>query len=333
MKNWLEMFFYNCLIFSVLICLSSNSWLSMWIGLEMNLLSIIPLMNNNSNSLSNEATLKYFLIQALASLLFLFFICVNFLKLNYFSIIFYNNLFLILMNSTLLMKLGAAPFHFWFPPVMNKMPWKINLILLTWQKINPMICISFCLMNKFIIFISIISIIMGSLGGMSSVSLKKILAFSSISHLGWMLNCMVLSENMFWFYFFFYLMINFSLIKLLTKMKINYLNQLSSNYISIKIKLMFSMLMLSMGGLPPFLGFIPKWLIINNMISLNMFWIILLMIMFTLMTLYFYLRMSFSLLIMNNINMYWIISFNNNFNNFWLYFSSMFIPLIFLFFN
>nr|YP_011004276.1 NADH dehydrogenase subunit 2 [Ctenophthalmus yunnanus]WPS93664.1 NADH dehydrogenase subunit 2 [Ctenophthalmus yunnanus] len=328
-KNSSNLMFIFMLIFSTFICISSNSWLGVWIGLEMNLLSFIPLMNNNFNSLSNEASLKYFLIQAIASILLLFLICINFINWNFFSMIYYNNIYLIFINFTLLLKMGAAPFHFWFPSVMDNMNWMNNFILMTWQKINPFICLSYCINMKFILVISIFSIFIGSLGGINSSSFRKIMAFSSISHIGWMLMSMTFSESNFMFYFTFYSLISFSMLINLNLLQLNNFNQMLNNSINSMTKISIFIILLSMGGLPPFLGFFPKWIIIESLINMNMYIYILMMIMMTLFTLFFYLRLSFTLIIINNFQMYWkykinypqIISYVN-------YISMMFFPMI-----
>ena len=80
-------------------------------GLEINLLSFIPLIINSKNLFSSESSLKYFLTQALASSIFLFSIILFFLF-NNFNRYEFNFYFLILLNSSLIIKIGAAPFHF-----------------------------------------------------------------------------------------------------------------------------------------------------------------------------------------------------------------------------
>nr|YP_010730025.1 NADH dehydrogenase subunit 2 [Leptopsylla segnis]WEF75065.1 NADH dehydrogenase subunit 2 [Leptopsylla segnis] len=333
-NNSSKLLFIFMLIFSTFICISSNSWLGAWIGLEMNLLSFIPLMNNNKNLMSNEASLKYFLTQALASIILLFMICMNFINWNYFSMMFYSNIYLLLINSCLLLKIGAAPFHFWFPSIMDSMNWINNMILMTWQKINPFICISYCFNNKFIEVISLLSILIGSLGGLNSTSLRKIMAFSSISHIGWLLMAFISSEMNFWFYFMFYTLISVSLNLSFNYLKLFNVNQMLTNSISSINKMAIFITLLSMGGLPPFLGFIPKWIVLESLIKENLLLISLLMVMMTLMTLYFYLRMAFSSIILNNFQMYWKISQMKLINNFfiWNYFSMMFFPMMFFLF-
>nr|YP_010737967.1 NADH dehydrogenase subunit 2 [Neopsylla specialis]WEQ92377.1 NADH dehydrogenase subunit 2 [Neopsylla specialis] len=325
---------FTCLLFiSTLICISSNSWLGVWIGLEMNLLFFCPLMNNNDNSLSNEATLKYFLIQALASILLLFFICLNFINFNLFSMMIFNPIYTIMINTSLLLKIGAAPLHFWFPSIMESMNWMNNLLLMTWQKINPFICLSYCINNNLIILISLLSIIIGSLGGFNSTSIRKIIAFSSISHIGWLLISLLISESNYWFYFLFYTIMSISLILSFNYMKLFYMNQMLSNSLTPMIKTLIFISLLSMGGLPPFLGFIPKWMVIEHLIMMKMLMLIFIIVMLTLITLYFYLRMAFSSLILNNIQMYWKNHMNLS-NKIYIfnYFSITFFPLIFFLF-
>nr|YP_010737941.1 NADH dehydrogenase subunit 2 [Ceratophyllus anisus]WEQ92351.1 NADH dehydrogenase subunit 2 [Ceratophyllus anisus] len=324
-----KLLFIFLLILSTFICISANSWLGAWIGLEMNLLSFIPLMNDNKNSLSNEASLKYFLTQALGSIFLLFSICINFINLNYFSMIFFNDIYLLMINSSLLLKIGAAPFHFWFPSILNSMNWMNSMLLMTWQKINPFICLSYCFNMKFIMMISLLSIMIGSLGGLNSTSMRKIMAFSSISHIGWMLMGILISDSIFWFYFLFYSFISISLIISFNYLKLFYMNQLLSNSLPSETKFSIFITLLSMGGLPPFLGFLPKWVVIESLIKMNLLIISLIMVMMTMITLYFYLRLAFSSMMLNNFQMYWkYLNKKIPINIFILnYFSMMFFPI------
>nr|YP_010390373.1 NADH dehydrogenase subunit 2 [Pulex irritans]UPV72695.1 NADH dehydrogenase subunit 2 [Pulex irritans] len=323
--------FFFMLILSTMICISSNSWLGAWIGLEINLLSFIPMMSNKKNSLSNESSLKYFLIQAFASILLLFFICLNFFIKNFFFTIYFNEYYLILLNSSLLLKLGAAPFHFWFPSVMEGLNWINNLILMTWQKINPLVCLTYCLNSNFFYITAMFSVILGSLGGLNNISIRKVIAYSSITHMGWMLISMTSNEMSLWFYFFIYSFISFSLILNFNQLKLFYFNQFLNNSISSLNKMFIMMMFLSMGGLPPFLGFFPKWIVIESMINSNLLIYCLIMVIMTLLTLFFYLRMSFSLFVMNNFQMYW--NKKMNLNQFFLYWNlfSLIFPMLLMF--
>nr|QRV62558.1 NADH dehydrogenase subunit 2 [Nebrioporus airumlus] len=298
-----KLIFISTLFMGTMITMSSYSWLGTWMGLEINLLSFIPLISMKNNSFSSEAAIKYFLIQALASSIFLLSIILTITKIKMINEMYmFNKIMFMIMNSTLLLKLGAAPFHFWFPEIMEGLNWINSLIMLTWQKIAPMIILSYTIKNNlFIMIIIIMSTFIGSIGGLNQISMRKIMAYSSINHIGWMLSTFMINEMMWLIYFTIYSFMSISIISILNKFNIFLLKQMfmmiNNNYL---IKFFLMMNLLSLGGLPPFLGFFPKWIIIQNL-SINNFFIVTFMIMMTLITLFFYLRICYSsMLIYNN---------------------------------
>lgn len=283
-------------------------------------------MIKNNNLYSSEATLKYFLTQALASNILIFFIIFisfisfkNFIKINYIINIIFSSCFII--------KIGIAPFHFWFPIVIEGLNWINNLILITWQKIAPIILISYCININFFIFSIIISIIIGRINGLNQTSLRKLLAYSSINHLGWMLAGFLNNQNIWIIYFLFYCFLSISIVLIFNNFKIFNLNQIFSslNFKNI-IKTIIFLPFLSLGGLPPFLGFFPKWLIIEYLISINYIFLLFLLVYFTLITLYFYLRITFASLLLNYNEINWNFNYCYNKSNFF------FISLL-LYFN
>nr|AND95994.1 NADH deshydrogenase subunit 2 [Onthophagus tricornis] len=299
--NLTKMIFYMTLIFGTLISISSYSWMGMWLGLEINLLSIIPLMSDSKNPMSSEAAMKYFITQALASMILLFSLIM--MSMNFFFT-FNNFLLTSIFYSSLFIKMGAAPFHFWFPEIMEGLSWMNSFIMLTWQKIAPLILLtypnfkSFNYMILIIIFCSVISGIMG----MNQTNIRKILAFSSINHLSWMISSMLFFETIWMFYFLTYMIITFNIIMILKKLNVFHLNQLFSTLNNFPmIKFFFNLNFMSLGGLPPFLGFMPKWLTIQMMVKMNMLFISLLIIVMTLITLFFYMRIvTLSMIILTN---------------------------------
>nr|YP_010319224.1 NADH dehydrogenase subunit 2 [Dacus vijaysegarani]QZO77425.1 NADH dehydrogenase subunit 2 [Dacus vijaysegarani] len=311
-NNTAKIMFFFILMMGTLITVSSNSWLGAWMGLEINLLAFIPLMNNN-NLMSTEASLKYFLTQAMASAILLFAIMMSYL--NNYSVMqetmMYND---IIITSSLLLKSGAAPFHFWFPNVMEGLSWMNALTLMTWQKIAPLMLISYMNQNNFIILVIILSTIAGSLGGLNQTSLRKLMAFSSINHLGWMLAAMQASESMWLIYFSFYSFMSLSLIIMFNSFKMYHMNQLFNSFFNCKtLKFMLFLNLLSLGGLPPFIGFLPKWLIIQLLVTKGQYILMTLMTVMTLITLFFYLRLCFAAFMLNYFENNWTISlFNNN---------------------
>nr|WVD73135.1 NADH dehydrogenase subunit 2 [Monolepta bicavipennis] len=328
MMKFYKFLFFNTLMFGTLVAISAYSWFNMWIGLEVNLLSMIPLMKSHSNKFPAEATLKYFITQALASTIMLFSL-IMMLNSSEFMVTQFESSYILILNSALLTKLGAAPFHAWFPEVMEGLNWMNNLILLTWQKLAPMILIMYNFkMSLFFMIIIIISSIIGSILGFNQISTRKIMAYSSINHIAWMLASMM-NFKMIWFsYFIIYSTISINIIMIFYILNIFNLNQLFMSLNSNKlIKLFFIMNFLSLGGLPPFLGFLPKWLVISNLVNNNFYTLSFILIVFTLITLFFYIRICLSTLTISTKE---VILKNLTFNNFFLIFINM-ISLLSLF--
>nr|ARO46875.1 NADH dehydrogenase subunit 2 [Metrioptera ussuriana] len=289
-----KLLFTTTLIIGTIISVTSTSWLGVWMGLEINLLSFIPLMTNTKNIMSTEASLKYFLVQALASAMLLFSVILMFsLSIN--SVSLEPSIFHTLICSALLLKMGAAPFHFWFPGTMEGLSWKNCFILMTWQKIAPLMLLTYVIkMNIFISMIILTSVMIGSLGGLNQSSLRKLMAYSSINHVGWMIAAMIVGENMWELYFIIYTLLSLSIVLVFHMHQIYHMNQnfLTMTNDSVTKSCMF-LLLLSLGGLPPFLGFFPKWLIIQTLTEMNYQFVVVIMVVMTLVTLFYYLRLTF----------------------------------------
>nr|WJW73918.1 NADH dehydrogenase subunit 2 [Copestylum sp. ECU3] len=309
-NNSSKILFIMILMMSTMITISANSWISAWMGLEINLLSFIPLMSDN-NLMSNEASLKYFLTQTLASSILLFSVILFMYKINFTN---QMNINMMMMMSALLMKTGAAPFHFWFPNVMEGLSWSNSLILMTWQKIAPLMLISYLTIKFMMIWSIFLSVLIGSLGGLNQTSLRKLMTFSSINHLGWMLMSMYSNQSLWITYFLFYSFLSFNLIFLFNMFKLFHINQLFMLFFFNKtLKFTLFLNLLSLGGLPPFLGFIPKWLTVQYLTINNQLFMMTLMIFMTLITLFFYLRLCYTAFMLNYHENNWI--FNMKWNN------------------
>nr|AII02335.1 NADH dehydrogenase subunit 2 [Tineola bisselliella] len=328
-----KMFFYFILFFSTMISISSNSWLGCWIGLEINLLSFIPIITINNNLMSSEASLKYFLIQSIASMNFLFIILMNMIL---FKLFFFNNFLNIMLNSSLIMKMGAAPFHFWFPSIIEGLSWLNCFILMTWQKISPLILLSYYFHMKFLYFIMLITIIVGSLSGLNQTSLRKLLTFSSINHLGWLILSIIISENLWLIYMLIYTFLLMIMCMMFYLFNTFFLNQLFFNNFNKMTKLLIFLNLLSLGGLPPFLGFFPKWIIINFMIYNNMIILTFIFICMSLIMLFFYIRITYSSFMFNYFKLKWYSIFIKknlmNFINLLMFFSLISLILTTFFF-
>nr|WHL46838.1 NADH dehydrogenase subunit 2 [Aphaenomurus interpositus] len=306
-----ELIFIFLLMTSTIIASSSSSWFTSWMGLELNLLMIIPLIINKFNSSSTEATIKYFLVQAMSSTLFLIFSLMNytFVKMNLIN----NSDILIL--SALMIKTGMPPFHFWFPQVVEKMAWKQCFIMLTWQKIAPLILVSF-IYNATITLFVISGAVIGAMGGFNQNSMKKILTYSSISHSSWMIS--IISQNFkIWLnYFLIYTLISFSIITMLFMFHINNIKNMIYKNINFMLKAMFSLNMLSLGGLPPLFGFLGKFMVITKLLEMKFsFFVIMVLVGSSLISLFFYFKTIYFLLTLNSSTMNFNKKIKNNKNN------------------
>nr|QNJ59968.1 NADH dehydrogenase subunit 2 [Stenacris vitreipennis] len=307
-NNSTKLLFLSSTMMGTILSISSNSWFGVWMGLEINLLSFIPLLTNSKNMIMNESSIKYFIVQAMASTMLLFSILIIHLK----SPTMWESSLIpsMMISSSLLLKIGAAPFHFWFPEVMMSSSWMNCFILMTWQKIAPTMIMSYCIqMNLFMFTIIILSIIVGAMGGLNQTSTRQILAYSSISHLSWMISSMSISEKIWEIYFLIYSLLSLIMILMFNLMNIFTLSQIHSlGNKNPEIKFVMFLSLLSLGGLPPFIGFLPKWIVIQSLINSNQVTLMTIMVVLTTITLYYYLRISFSALIMSYTENPWLLT-------------------------
>nr|YP_009343071.1 NADH dehydrogenase subunit 2 [Pacifastacus leniusculus]APS87298.1 NADH dehydrogenase subunit 2 [Pacifastacus leniusculus] len=285
-----NLLFFFTLVLGLGLCISSNSWFGAWVGLELNLMSFIPLISSSNNLYSSESSLKYFLIQALASIMIIFSISFTLMMVN----------FILFFSLSLLLKLGAAPFHFWFPQVMEGLNWLQVMILLTIQKIGPMILLSYLMYDKYsitMVFISsVLSAFIGAVGGMNQTFLRKIMAFSSINHMSWMFFAMIVSEICWLIYFLIYCILSIMVVMSFYLHQAYHFSHLINSGVPTISKMFSMMSLLSLGGLPPFLGFIPKWIVIQEMIKFKFFYLLIIFLLMSLLTLYFYMRVGMTFL-------------------------------------
>nr|NP_008510.1 NADH dehydrogenase subunit 2 [Rhipicephalus sanguineus]O99817.1 RecName: Full=NADH-ubiquinone oxidoreductase chain 2; AltName: Full=NADH dehydrogenase subunit 2 [Rhipicephalus sanguineus]AAD05517.1 NADH dehydrogenase 2 [Rhipicephalus sanguineus] len=288
---------------SILVSLSSNSWFIFWLMMEINMMSFIPIMNDfkmkNYNSM-----ITYFIIQSFSSSLF-------FISSFQYSL-FNMELFFSLINISVLIKLGMIPFHFWLIMISESLTFYSLLILLTIQKIIPLLIIE-KFMNSLMIPLFIMSSLLASIMAMKYKLIKQILIFSSISHQGWIL-CLIAKKMNFWVsYLMLYSIIIYSIIINCKEMNFNKLCDLTKKKISSKMKNTMIMSMMSLAGMPPFIGFFMKIMAIFFLMKMNLIFMMILIIS-SLINLFFYLRILTPLFFINSKFSIW--SFNNMKSNF-----------------
>ncbi|YP_009130289.1 NADH dehydrogenase subunit 2 (mitochondrion) [Nanorana parkeri] len=283
------------------VTLMSHHWLLARIGLEINTLAIIPLMTNTPHPRAIEAATKYFLTQASASAMILFSATMNAWKTGEWSITFLSDPYSITLSMALMMKLGVAPLHFWLPEVLQGIPLSTGLILSTWQKIAPMTLlpqISHLLNLNLLIIMGLISILIGGWGGINQTQLRKIMAFSSIGHLGWMILILKFNPQLMLFNFILYIMMTAAMFLSLMSISSTKISHVSSSWPKSPILVTTMMLiLLSLAGLPPLTGFSPKLLIILELAKQNTFLLASVTMLASLLALFFYLRLTYIMIL------------------------------------
>nr|ADU55430.1 NADH dehydrogenase subunit 2 [Dosidicus gigas] len=295
--------FILIMIMGTLFSLSSSHWLTMWMGLEINLMGFLPLMNIKGKTLEAEASMKYFIIQSMSSsILIISSVLMYNNTLSWYSM-FTNSTFSLMIILSLVLKLGGAPLHFWMPSIAKQMSWSILFMMLTWQKLAPLLMLSLVNSNLMVVMlISMASTIVGSIMALNQTNIQLIMTYSSISHLGWMLSMITINSSLTMMYFFNYIMISMPLMNMLSMTLGNHLFMLTqqtkmNNMIPIS-------LILSLGGLPPLLGFMSKLIILISLIEMKLMMLAMFMFVGTLISLYFYLNMSLMLMIKSYKNLH-----------------------------
>uniref|UniRef100_A0AAU8G9L7 NADH-ubiquinone oxidoreductase chain 2 n=1 Tax=Colposcenia ignota TaxID=3230277 RepID=A0AAU8G9L7_9HEMI len=273
---------------------SSNSWMTIWMGMEINLIMFLILNFKSKNMFTSESSMKYFLIQSLGSLFILISLSTNNLI--------YENWPLPDMYSiplAMMLKSGLAPLHSWTPPIISKMSYINIFLFLTMQKIIPlMVC--FCSWMNILMLSCLANVILGSLGGITQSSLIKIMIFSSINNSGWMIMSLSQSFSLFIMFFSSYTILTLVLMYWLYKTQLKWIIQIKMTDLNTKFSIYSTMMSLS--GLPPLLGFFPKWMIINYMFN-KMIYTTSLMIITSVMMMFFYIKMAMTSMFMFNLSL------------------------------
>nr|WNO18586.1 NADH dehydrogenase subunit 2 [Iothia sp.] len=302
-------------VFGVLVSVSGCHWLFVWIGFEVNLIGFIPYLINSGLDFRSESGMKYFLVQALGSILFAFG-SVLWLGSSYsiFSvgegygsgisedIVSMSSAGVVCVVFSLLLKVGSFPFHYWLPDVVTSNSWSSCSMILTTQKIAPFVVL-FSMVDytpKVVFWLLVLSALgssfIGGVGGIGESSVRLLMAYSSIGHTGWILFSMFLGYSAFMVYFVVYLVLVGSMFLLLSSLNSKLVvlvsgsddsgAEMASGWGIISV-------LLSLGGVPPFLGFMSKWVVISLSMGSGMIFFVAVLIVGSLLSLYYYLVLVF----------------------------------------
>nr|YP_009093601.1 NADH dehydrogenase subunit 2 [Discogobio yunnanensis]AIR93885.1 NADH dehydrogenase subunit 2 [Discogobio yunnanensis] len=279
---------------------TSSHWLLAWMGLEINTLAITPLMAQHHHPRAVEATTKYFLTQATAAAMILFASTTNAWMTGEWSINDLSNPIASTMFMTALaLKIGLAPMHFWMPEVLQGLDLLTGLILSTWQKLAPFALIiqtAQTIDPLLLTLLGVMSTLVGGWGGLNQTQLRKILAYSSIAHMGWMIIVIQYAPQLTLLALGTYIIMTsaaFLTLKMSSATKINTLATTWSKTPTLTATT--ALVLLSLGGLPPLTGFLPKWLILQELTKQDLPLIATIMALAALISLYFYLRLCYAM--------------------------------------
>nr|AAV67862.1 NADH dehydrogenase subunit 2 [Liolaemus zullyae] len=298
MSPFTSMILISSLATGTIITASSYHWMLAWLGLELNTLAIIPLITKQHHPRATEAATKYFLTQAAASAIILFSSTINAWQTGTWDITqLSTTTSSILLTMAIAMKMGLAPAHFWLTEVMQGTTMGTAMIIATWQKLAPM-AIIFMTANNLtpvvLLTMGMLSTITGGWGGMNQTQLRKMMAYSSIAHLGWMAAVSTMMTNILAINLIIYLLMTTTMFSMLITTKSKTIQDLTLLWsLSPMISTLTTLALLSLGGLPPLTGFIPKWLIIEELTLQNLTPMATTLAMSALLSLYFYLRLTY----------------------------------------
>nr|YP_636136.1 NADH dehydrogenase subunit 2 [Phenacobius mirabilis]ABF74892.1 NADH dehydrogenase subunit 2 [Phenacobius mirabilis] len=279
---------------------ASSHWLLAWMGLEINTLAIIPLMSQHHHPRAVEATTKYFLTQATAAAIILFASMTNaWISGDWSMENISDPLASTMIFTALALKIGLAPMHFWMPEVLQGLDLLTGLILSTWQKLAPFALIiqtAQAFDPLLLTTLGLLSTLVGGWGGLNQTQLRKVLAYSSIAHMGWMIIIAQHAPQLTLLALLVYILMTsaaFLTLKFGSATKINVLATVWSK--SPILTATTALVLLSLGGLPPLTGFMPKWLILQELTKQGLPLTATIMALAALISLYFYLRLCYTM--------------------------------------
>lgn len=269
-KNYSPCVFFYCL--RIVLILIIERWFSIWMVLELNSLCFIAILLERNKNYRKEICLTYFLIQAIRSLILLLSL------INVFATKAHNNSRFILLCRVII-KIAISPIHLWAIPIRALISWSSLYLLSTAQKILPLVILEKYSPELTIIFIRIIVIsrIIASALNIRTNNLKIILILSALANSRWILVRIIIRKQI-WKLFLLIYLLTLSFLITQSKKKTKKIHQST-----------FFML-LRIGGIPPFIGFFPKLIIILQSSLWNTVTILLLLILIAVIDLFIYTR-------------------------------------------
>nr|QDP16551.1 NADH dehydrogenase subunit 2 [Cnemaspis butewai] len=275
----------------------SHHWLFAWLALELNKMAILPIIIKHHHPRATEAATKYFLIQATAAATLLLAGTMNAWQTGQWDITHTTPPVAMLFAMAIMMKLGLAPMHLWFPEILQGTTMLTALLISTWQKIAPLSFLFLTaptLPTNTLMLSGLLSALLGGWAGLNQTQTRKIMAFSSIAHMGWLITTICLNPSLTMLAFILYTIMTTTMFITLNTNTTNSLTNLNTMWSYSPMMLTLTMLtLLALGGLPPLTGFMPKWLILKELVTADLMTLSTALALASLPSLFFYTRMAY----------------------------------------
>nr|ALR69432.1 NADH dehydrogenase subunit 2 [Bemisia tabaci] len=262
-----------------------NNWLMIWYLMEVCLILFMGLCTSGKGYSISEMMMSYYLVQVSVSLFMALFILFYMFNLGY------SYSFILIMS--LMIKMGMFPFHFWLIMICGKLEWWSFFILSTLMKLIPLVLLYYLSSMSSFFFVTVGSTVFGSFMGLNNNVIQKMMGYSSMINICWLIFSMSVSLSLFFLYFMSYMVMLWLLIYMFSNCEIFYINQFKFNSLSLSKKIIVFTYGLSVSGFPPFLGFLIKWLVVSCLWHVGLKFLLSLMILVSVLAVYFYLQMFF----------------------------------------
>lgn len=295
----IKAFLLASLGFGTTLTFLGTHWLLAWIGVEISTIAIIPLIADNYHPRSTEAIIKYFIIQSVSATMLIFATVINSAIDPQWGVHQITHpLAAVIILLALGIKVGLAPCHIWLPEILQGLKLSAGVILSTWQKLAPfalILQIAHIAPHNSLFAAGVLSTLIAGWAGINQTQIRKILAYSSTAHLGWTIIVLHFIPNLSALVLGVYIFSTLTAFLTLIETSSTKISDLSQAWLkkSLVVIVVFSLTLLSLAGLPPLSGFLPKWLVLEEMIKQEETILASLIAISALLSLFFYIRLCF----------------------------------------
>nr|YP_010401064.1 NADH dehydrogenase subunit 2 [Barbatia decussata]UQT66009.1 NADH dehydrogenase subunit 2 [Barbatia decussata] len=275
---WVHVYSFVLLV-GVIVVLSSSSWFGAWVGMEMSFIGFICHVSVIHGENFWDGLMSFVLNQAVASMLLLF----SFTAGSMLGVVWKW-----VAVSALLWKMGMPPFHWWYPKVIGNLGWCSIWLLSTLMKMGPLVLVGIVAesSSSFISVMVCVGYVFSGVVGISQNTVRGVLAYSSMGNCCWLVMACSFSSTLFWVFFVVYSLSMGVILFLCAKDSVSAVS--GSSMMSRWVGILLSIVVLSLAGIPPFIGFGPKVMVALSAISESN-WAVVVMLVGSVIHAYYYL--------------------------------------------